>query len=96
MTMHRIMQAARDLGLRVPEDLALTGFEDFDWAGFVNPGLTVVRQPGEEMGRLAAQMLFERLAGKKGAPQRVILDGELVIRESCGCVKRPELTAVSA
>ena len=51
----------------------------------MKPGLTVVRQPGEEMGRLAAQMLFERLAGKKGPPQRVMLDTELIIRESCGC-----------
>jgi LacI family transcriptional regulator len=85
MVMHGILQAAKDLVLRVPEDLAVTGFEDFRWAGLVQPGLTVVRQPGEEMGRLAAQMLFERLAGKKGPPQSVILDTELIIRESCGC-----------
>jgi DNA-binding LacI/PurR family transcriptional regulator len=85
LALHGIMESARSLGVRIPEDLALAGFEDFRWAGFVKPGLTVVRQPGEEMGRRAAQMLFERLAGKKGPPQRVVLDSELVIRESCGC-----------
>jgi LacI family transcriptional regulator len=96
LVLHGIMEAARDLRLNVPSDLALTGFEDFRWAGFVKPGLTVVRQPGEEMGRLAAQMLFERLAGKKGPPQRVMLDTELIIRESCGCTTPALLAAVPA
>jgi DNA-binding LacI/PurR family transcriptional regulator len=85
LVLHGIMESAHDLGIRVPTDLALAGFEDFRWAGLVKPGLTVVRQPGEEMGRRSAQMLFERLAGKKGPPQRVMLDTELIIRESCGC-----------
>ena len=96
LVLHGIMSAARDLGLRVPADVAVAGFEDFRWAGFVQPGLTVVRQPGEEMGRRAAQMLFERLAGKKGPPQTVVLDTELIIRESCGCNSPAALTAVPA
>ncbi|HEY3839843.1 MAG TPA: LacI family DNA-binding transcriptional regulator [Bryobacteraceae bacterium] len=96
LVIHGILQAASDLGLSIPDDLALAGFEDFRWAGLVKPGLTVVRQPGEEMGRLGAQMLFERLGGKKGPPQRVMLDTELVIRESCGCGTRAALTAVPA
>jgi LacI family transcriptional regulator len=95
MVMHGIMLAARDLGLNVPSDVALAGFEDFRWAGMVSPGLTVVRQPGEEMGRLAAQLLFERLAGKKGPPQRIMLDTELIIRESCGCGEPAVLTAAT-
>lgn len=66
LVLHGIMEAAHSLGLRIPQDVALAGFEDFRWAGLVKPGLTVVRQPGEEMGRRAAQMLFERLNGKKG------------------------------
>jgi LacI family transcriptional regulator len=96
LVLHGIMEAAHDLGLSVPEDVALTGFEDFRWAGLVKPGLTVVRQPGEEMGRRAAQMLFERLAGKQGPPQRVVLETELIIRESCGCRITAALTAVPA
>ena len=85
LVMHAIMQAAQQLELRVPEDVALAGFEDFRWAGFVKPGLTVIRQPAEDMGRQAARMLFERLAGKTGPPQTVVLDTEFIIRESCGC-----------
>jgi LacI family transcriptional regulator len=96
LVMHGIMEAAHSLGLSVPEDIALAGFEDFRWAGLVRPGLTVIRQPGEEMGRRAAQMLFERLAGKKGPPQRVMLDTELIIRESCGCGIPAALTAATA
>ena len=80
-----ILQAAKDLGRSVPADVAIAGFEDFRWAELMKPALTVVRQPGEEMGRRGAQMLFERLAGKQGPPQRVVLDTELIIRESCGC-----------
>jgi len=95
MVMHGVMEAARDLGLSVPEHVAFAGFEDFRWAGLVKPGLTVVRQPGEEMGRRAAQLLFERLAGKQGPPQRIILDTELIIRESCGCREPAVLTAAT-
>jgi LacI family transcriptional regulator len=96
LVLHGVMQAASELQMDIPSDVAVVGFEDFRWAGLVKPGLTVVRQPGEEMGRLAAQMLFERLAGKKGPPQRVILDTELIIRESCGCGEPAILTAVTA
>ena len=85
LVMHGVMQAAQQLGLTVPDDIAMAGFEDFRWAGLVNPGLTVVRQPAEEMGRRAAHMLFERIGGKPGPPQSIVLDTELIIRESCGC-----------
>ena len=95
LAMHGVLEAAHILGLSVPEDLALAGFEDFRWAGLVKPGLTVVRQPGEEMGRRAAQILFERLAGKKGPPQHIMLDTELIIRESCGCGTPAALTAAT-
>lgn len=95
LVIHGILEVAKDLGLEVPADVALVGFEDFRWAGMVKPGLTVVRQPGEEMGRLAAQMLFERLAGKKGPPQRVMLGTELIVRESCGCGEPAMLTAAT-
>ena len=91
------MQSAWDLGLTVPDDLAVAGFEDFKWAEFVSPRLTVVRQPGEEMGRRAAQMLFERIDGKKGPPQLVMLDTKLIVRESCGCGQHSsaKLSAIS-
>jgi LacI family transcriptional regulator len=96
LVMHAVMQAASRAGLRVPEDVALAGFEDFRWAGFVKPGLTVIRQPGEQMGRRAAQMLFDRLSGRQGAPQTIMLDTELVIRESCGCGTPASVNAIAA
>lgn len=96
LVMHGVIETAHELNLAVPTDLAVTGFEDFRWAGLVNPGLTVVRQPGEEMGRRAAQMLFERLSGRKGPPQCVMLDTELIVRESCGCGAAATLTAAIA
>ena len=96
LVIHGILQVAQDLNLDVPSDLAIAGFEDFRWAGLIKPGLTVVRQPGEEMGRRGAQILFERLAGKKGPPQNIILDTELIVRESCGCGAGAVLTAAIA
>ncbi len=54
-----VLKAARDRGLRVPDDLAVTGFDDFDFAAAVSPPLTTVAIPGYEMGRLAARVLIE-------------------------------------
>ena len=85
LVINGILQAAMQKGLQVGKDLAVTGFEDFEWASFMRPALTLVRQPGEEMGRKAAELLFARLAGNDTAMQSVLLDTELVIRESCGC-----------
>ncbi len=85
LVMNGILQAAAEKGLRVGKQLALAGFEDFEWAEFVRPALTLVRQPGEEMGRRAAELLFARLSGDNHAPRRVLLDTQLIIRESCGC-----------
>jgi DNA-binding LacI/PurR family transcriptional regulator len=53
-----VIKAARDLGLRVPDDVAVTGFDDFDFAAATEPGLSTVRVPGYEMGRYAAQSLI--------------------------------------
>lgn len=96
LALHGVMEAAERIGVRIPQDVAIAGFEDFRWASFVKPALTVIRQPGEEMGRRAAQLLFERLAGKSGPPQSIVLDTELVIRESCGCTMTAALTAATA
>jgi DNA-binding LacI/PurR family transcriptional regulator len=57
------MRAARVRGLRVPDDLAVTGFNDFELAQFVDPQLTTVRVPGYELGRLGAERLIARLGG---------------------------------
>lgn len=61
-----VLKAARELGLRVPEDLAVAGFDDFDFAAALDPPLTTVRIPGYEMGRQAARSLLR--AVESGAP----------------------------
>ncbi len=82
-----VFTALLQLGVRIPHDAALAGFDDFELADLTSPSLTVVRQPAQEMGRVAASQLFERLKrGETGQPGcRTVLPVELVLRRSCGC-----------
>lgn len=72
--------------VRVPEDISLISFDDVRWAKYVDPPLTIVAQPTERIGTLAAELLFERLAGRR---QKVIhrLEPTLVVRMSCASPK---------
>ncbi len=74
------MRAAHALGLHVPDDVALVGFDDIDIAAFVEPPLTTVRQQKEEMGRLAVELLLRGLESDLGLHDT--LTGELVVRGS--------------
>jgi DNA-binding LacI/PurR family transcriptional regulator len=81
------LQAASELGLSVPEELSVVGFDDSPAAAFARPPLTTVAQPHEEKGRLAAEWLLEaierREKGEEGdARRRAILPTELVLRAS--------------
>jgi LacI family transcriptional regulator len=78
-----VMEAVRDYGLRIPEDISIVGFDDIPQASHVNPQLTTVRQPLEQMGRLATRMLLETIADRKRPPERIELPTELVVRTSC-------------
>jgi LacI family transcriptional regulator len=87
LTMRYILRALLDSGIKVPETLALAGFDDFELAELLHPTLTVVRQPAAELGTVAAGLLFNRLAMER-PPQtgkEVVLPVELVVRRSCGC-----------
>lgn len=77
------LAGARALGLRVPEDLSVTGFDDLDFAAHAAPALTTVRVPAAEMGRAAADHLAARAAGQ-APPQPAGLEALLVLRESTG------------
>ena len=68
----------------------MAGFDDFDMADIFHPAITVVRQPVTELGRVAAELLFERLEEKQrtAAGKRIVLPVELVVRRSCGCNAR--------
>jgi LacI family transcriptional regulator, galactose operon repressor len=76
------MHAARDRGLRLPEDLSIVGFDDVTVATIVAPALTTVRQPLAEMGRTAVNLLVRLLDGRHGGTQQIELPTRLVVRQS--------------
>jgi DNA-binding LacI/PurR family transcriptional regulator len=77
------MVAIREAKLRIPEDIALIGIDDIPAAKLVNPPLTTSSQAQENVGRRAAEMLFERIAGAApDKPRLVEMPFELIIRES--------------
>jgi DNA-binding LacI/PurR family transcriptional regulator len=76
-----VIKAARERGLDVPGDLAVAGFDDFDFAAAVDPPLTTVRIPGYEMGRYAAATLLDAVASGD-RPQGRIFDTDVLLRGS--------------
>lgn len=79
-------RAAREAGLQVPQDIALTGFDDLMPPDTGRPRLTTIRQPVVQSGIEAVNMLIDIIENGMTPPRRVILDTQLVIRESCGAV----------
>ncbi len=91
LTTRHVLHAMQTLMMHPPESIALVGFDDFETADLLRPGITVVRQPVESLGRIAAEALFARLGeGKHGPPKHIILPVELVVRGSCGA-RLPQL-----
>jgi LacI family transcriptional regulator len=78
-----VMDAVRSRGLRIPEEISVVGFDDIPQAAFVRPALTTVRQPLEQMGRVATQMLLDMLQEPEQKFNRIELPTELIIRSSC-------------
>src|SRR6266700_2655054 len=78
------LAAASERGLRVPEDLSVTGFDDIDLAQATSPMLTTVRQPLAEMGRMAVSLLIRLLDGHQVEARHVELATDLVLRGSTG------------
>ena len=76
--------AAEELGLDVPGDVAITGWDDVMAARHARPGLTTVRQPMRQLGARAARRLHERLTGDTSDPRHEVLPTQLVLRASCG------------
>jgi LacI family transcriptional regulator, galactose operon repressor len=78
------MDAARECGFCIPDNISIIGFDDIPQASLVYPKLTTVRQPLEQMGQVAVKMLLERIENPSRPPQRVTLPTQLIIRDSCG------------
>jgi LacI family transcriptional regulator len=77
------IEAVRVHGLRIPEDMSILGFDDIPQVASLHPRLTTVRQPLEQMGRVAAQMLLDFLKDPQKTTHRIELPTELIVRDSC-------------
>ena len=76
------IRACMDHGFKVPADVSVVGFDDIQGAAFHNPSLTTIRQPLNQMGKVAARILLQRIRGQATFPDIVPIHPELVIRES--------------
>jgi len=76
------VRAIREVGLRVPEDISVVGFDDILEAAYQFPSLTTIRQPLRKMGEIAAETLIQRIERRKGCPRQIFIEPELVVRES--------------
>jgi DNA-binding LacI/PurR family transcriptional regulator len=74
------VRAAKKLGRRVPEDVAVIGFDDIPFASMIDPPLTTMRQPLESIGNRACELILEKIANPGVPKRRIILETELVIR----------------
>lgn len=77
-----LYEAARELGVRIPEDLSVVGFDDLPLARWVGPPLTTVRQPLTEMAEAAARLVLDLGRGRRPAASRIDLATSLVVRNS--------------
>jgi DNA-binding LacI/PurR family transcriptional regulator len=79
-----VLRALHKHEYRIPEDIAVVGFDDLGFASFLNPPLTTVRAPTESVGRIATEKLFALLESPS-AQETVVLPTEIIYRRSCGC-----------
>lgn len=80
------VRALRDVGLSVPDNVSVVGFDDIKAAAFNTPSLTTIRQPLSEMGQIAAQYALARLQGKEKFRERISVHPQLAVRESTSAV----------
>jgi DNA-binding LacI/PurR family transcriptional regulator len=85
------VQALREAGRRVPEDVSVVGFDDIQSAAFQNPALTTVRQPLRQMGMIAAETLLQRITAPAKAPypKEIVVEPELIVRASTAPAPKP-------
>jgi DNA-binding LacI/PurR family transcriptional regulator len=82
------IRALQDFNLRVPQDVSVIGFDDIKAAAFTLPRLTTINQPLEEIGRIATQSLLNRIHDTVPPRDEIVVEPQLVVRESTGPVKK--------
>ncbi len=88
-------EVLQKLNMTIPKPIALIGFDDFELATTLRPSVSVVQQPAEDIGRAAAELLFEKFLGTSSTTsravrtRRVVLETHLIRRASCGCSFSP-------
>ncbi|MEK3854029.1 LacI family DNA-binding transcriptional regulator [Cytobacillus sp. FSL H8-0458] len=82
------MEAIKEKGLRVPEDISIIGYDDIEMAAYVSPKLTTVKQDTDRIGEAAGQLLVSQMDQKKKLLTKEVIPVELIIRESCTSIKK--------
>ncbi|MEH6995790.1 LacI family DNA-binding transcriptional regulator [Neobacillus drentensis] len=77
----------KESGISIPDQLAVVGYDDSDWADIVDPPITTIKQPAYELGVHAARLILARIINKQVKREITYMDTELIIRHSCGCNK---------
>jgi LacI family transcriptional regulator len=89
VTTLRVLQSLKESGIKIPEEMAVVGFDDFSLAPLLSPPLTAIRQPAQVLGTHAARLLFDRIDNVEADQERtrvkMVLPVEFIIRTSCGC-----------
>jgi DNA-binding LacI/PurR family transcriptional regulator len=83
-----VLRAAREMGLRVPEDVSVVGFDDIDISQHTNPPLTTVHQPIRQKGESAVRLLLSVVERRDQRPEQIRLETRLIIRGSTGPAPR--------
>ncbi len=93
VTTLRVLQALKESGIKIPDAMAIVGFDDFSLAPLLSPPLTAIRQPAQVLGTQAAKLLLDHIENPEGDQKRTgvkkVLPVEFIIRTSCGCTGGP-------
>jgi len=76
------MQAIKEKGLRIPEDIGLVGYDDIPFSSLISPSLTTIRLKKKELGAESVKLLLSRINGSRRKIKKIMLDVELIVRET--------------
>jgi LacI family transcriptional regulator len=91
-----VIYALSARGMKVPDDVVVTGFDDISLTRYFNPSLTTIRQSGSILGEVAVDALVAMLDDSKDVKRTIVLPTELVVRGSCGCEEQSDSHAITA